>query len=93
MNAKLKLRLEDLVIDSFHTAGAGRRAGTVFGEQCTCPNYTPCMPTVVATCAYSCPDTCGDSCDGPSCDYSCACNSQAPCPTALYTNCNGMDCL
>jgi hypothetical protein len=39
---KLKLRLDDLPIDSFQTTPPERPKGTVFGEQC--PSYVdrPC---------------------------------------------------
>jgi len=77
---KLKLRLEDLRIDSFTTEPARKEKGTVFGEQCTC--YTQCTcpgcPTCDASCNGTCNATacgsCGASCGGTceySCDYSC----------------------
>lgn len=101
MQSKLKLKLEDLTVDSFDTTRSERPRGTVFGEQCTC--YTNCTcpgcPTCDASCNGSCVASCNGSCDatcngtcGYSCDYSCACNSMQPCPTALYSACNGMDC-
>lgn len=73
---KLKLRLEDLRIDSFTTEPARKEKGTVFGEQCTC--YTNCScpgcPTCDASCNGTCNATacgsCGASCGG-TCDYSC----------------------
>ena len=92
---KLKLRLEDLRIDSFATTPGERPKGTVFGEQCTC--YTQCTcpgcPTCDAscngTCDASCNGTCGDSCNG-TCDFACnnntwqqSCDGRT-CPTAEY---------
>jgi hypothetical protein len=73
---KLKLRLEDLRIDSFSTEPVRKEKGTVFGEQCTC--YTNCScpgcPTCDASCNGTCNATacgsCGASCGG-TCDYSC----------------------
>jgi hypothetical protein len=80
---KLKLQLEDLLVDTFQTTGAPREKGTVFGEQCTC--YTQCTcpgcPTCYASCNGSCDascnGTCGATCDAScngTCDYSCDCS-------------------
>lgn len=75
---KLKLRLEDLCIDSFSTTTVRREKGTVYGEQCTC--YTQCTcpgcPTCDASCGGTCPAPCGSggTCDfscGGTCDYTC----------------------
>ncbi len=33
---KLKLRLDDLQVDTFQTTPVQKEKGTVFGEQCTC---------------------------------------------------------
>jgi hypothetical protein len=104
MRSKLTLKLEDLSVDSFDTTTAQKAKGTVFGEQCTCwTNCTcpgcptcyascngTCGDTCPATCAYTCDDaSCGDSCG---CNYSDACNTWDPCPTAHYTYCNGVEC-
>ncbi|HEX6373893.1 MAG TPA: hypothetical protein VF006_33500 [Longimicrobium sp.] len=87
----LKLRLDDLRIDSFDTTVPQKAKGTVFGEQCTC--YTQCTcpgcPTCYAscngTCDASCNGTCGASC-GATCDYSCG-------GTCDYTcNCSDYSC-
>jgi hypothetical protein len=92
---KLKLRLDDLRIDSFATTPAEKPKGTVFGEQCTC--YTQCTCPGCPTCDASCNGTCVASCNG-SCDASCAgtcdlyCNNDTwqmscdgyTCPTAQY---------
>ena len=73
--------------------------------QCTCPgcptcaNYNTCDASC-NTCANTCPNTCAYTCDdatcagcsGYTCDYSCNCNTWNPCPTALYTYCNGVQC-
>jgi len=42
---KLRLRLEDLRIDSFTITQVRREKGTVYGEQCTCPGAWSCDPT------------------------------------------------
>ena len=72
---KIKLQLEDLVIDSFSTTPVRRAKGTVYGEQCTCE--TACTCPGCATCDDTCADTCttcgytGDySCES-ACDLSC----------------------
>jgi hypothetical protein len=104
MRGKLSLKLEDLTVDSFDTTVTQKAKGTVFGEQCTC--YTNCTcpgcPTCYAscngenTCAASCNgtcagDTCANSCYG-TCDYSCACDSNYPCPSAMYSHCGNIIC-
>jgi hypothetical protein len=67
--SKLKLDLEDLVVESFSTtAERGREGGTVFGQQCTC--YTQCTCPGCPTCNASCNGTCAASCNG-TCDASC----------------------
>jgi hypothetical protein len=65
---KLKLRLDDLRIDSFDTTALQKAKGTVFGEQCTC--YTNCTCPGCPTCAASCNGTCDASCNG-TCNVSC----------------------
>ena len=65
---KLKLRMDDLHVDSFDTTAAQAPAGTVFGEQCTC--YTNCTCPGCPTCDASCNGTCDgaatclNTCDG-----------------------------
>ena len=94
---KLKLQLEDLLVDSFDTTPVQKEKGTVFGEQCTCytnctcPGCPSCDATCPATCAYTCDDascagSCGASCYG-SCDYSCDCTNGGD--TCAFS-CNGM---
>jgi hypothetical protein len=71
--AKLKLQLDDLLVDSFQTTEPLRPKGTVFGEQCTC--YTQCTCPGCPTCYASCNGTCDASCNGTcgaSCNGSCA---------------------
>jgi len=67
---KLKLDLDQLVVDSFRTEAPQRRSGTVFGEQCTCATQCTCpgCPTCYASCNGSCAATCAASCYG-TCDY------------------------
>lgn len=70
---KLKLQLEDLLIDSFQTAPAEKPEGTVFGEQ---SGYATCGgPTCNASCRNSCveAETCAWSCGG-TCYDTCKCN-------------------
>jgi hypothetical protein len=92
--AKLKLQLEDLLIDSFDTTPAEKGRGTVFGEQCTCwtrcgQNTCPGCPTCDAscngTCAASCAQTCAYTCDDASCAGTCG-------DTCDYS-CNGDTCF
>jgi len=85
---KLRLQLEDLVIDSFSTTPAHREKGTVYGEQCTCP--TACTCPGCPTCDASCGGTYGASCNG-TCDASCG----GGCGTFDYTcdgTCGGYSC-
>ena len=73
---KLRLRLEDLRIDSFTTTQVRREKGTVYGEQCTChtqctcPGCPTCYASCNGSCDASCNGTCGASCNG-TCDASC----------------------
>ncbi|HEU0298009.1 MAG TPA: hypothetical protein VFR37_01115 [Longimicrobium sp.] len=67
---KLRLHLEELAVESFDTAPAERKKGTVFGEQCTC--QTVCTCPGCPTCDYTCPNTCDDaSCFGATCEGTC----------------------
>ena len=81
---KLKLHLEDLLIDSFTTTPAEKPKGTVFGEQCTC--YTQCTCPGCPTCDASCNGTCNASCNG-TCDASC----NGTCGASCYATC-GYSC-
>jgi hypothetical protein len=76
---KLKLKLDDLTVESFDTAAAEREKGTVFGEECscysncTCPGRATCDETeCVETCGGCCTvcfETCGDiTCGGATCE-------------------------
>lgn len=60
---KLKLRLDDLRIESFRTAPANEQKGTVRGKEGTCVDY--------GTCCYSCGPTCHGSCPPGTCNQSC----------------------
>jgi hypothetical protein len=72
---KMKLHLDDLTVDTFHTTPAERERGTVMGQQCTC--YTVCTCPGCATCDGTCPadascaDTCWETCDDLSCLATC----------------------
>lgn len=73
---KLKLNLDQLAVDSFGTAPAAEKKGTVVGEQCTCP--TACTCPGCPTCDASC-NTCMSACG--------SCNSDDPSWTAGGPNC------
>lgn len=81
MKAKLTLKLDSLAVDSFDTTRVEAPAGTVFGEQCTCPTACTCpgCDTCGETCADSCNGTCYPACPRPTkdetCLYSCGTNS------------------
>ena len=106
MNQKLKLDLDDLTVDSFDTMRSAPKAGTVFGEQCTCytnctcPGCPTCYASCNGSCAATCENTCINTCDdatcanscGGGCNYSDYCDSNAPCPSAQYTHCGNIIC-
>ncbi|HEX6373896.1 MAG TPA: hypothetical protein VF006_33515 [Longimicrobium sp.] len=90
---KLRLRLDDLRIDSFDTSPAQQAKGTVFGEQCTC--YTQCTCPGCPTCYASCNGTCDASCNGTcagTCGDSCYGTCDAGCMTAEGPSCVGPTC-
>ncbi|WP_420128328.1 hypothetical protein [Longimicrobium sp.] len=103
MQAKLKLNLEDLAVDSFDTMRPAPKKGTVFGEQCTC--YTQCTCPGCPTCDASCNGTCGGTCEA-SCNGTCGGTCEASCNgtcagascgascfgTCEYESCNFRDC-
>lgn len=77
---KLKLRLEDLHVDTFDTASRSGQKGTVFGEQCTCETQCSCpgangdfsgeASCPDASCFESCAWTCGTACQSNrTCDH------------------------
>jgi hypothetical protein len=86
---KLRLRLEDLRIDSFTTTQAQDEKGTVFGEQCTAETACTCpdCPTGDA----SCDGTCDASCDGGcgSGDWSCGGTCDQSCGGTCGPTCGG----
>jgi hypothetical protein len=81
---KLKLRLDELAVESFDTTRLSDDKGTVFGEQCSCQTVCSCpgCPTCDATCAQTCDDpTCvGQTCWGNTCEGTCALDG-CPLPT------------
>ena len=93
MSNKLKLNLDQLTVESFNTTRGGPKAGTVYGEQCTC--YTNCTCPGCPTCDASCNGTCGATCDAScngTCDYSCY-NTDCGClETCQQTNCGNEVC-
>ena len=86
---KLKLKLDDLQVDTFQTTSAARQKGTVFGEQCTC--YTQCTCPGCPTCDASCNGTCDASCNG-TCDASCGGTCDFACMTVEGPSCVGRTC-
>jgi len=90
MRTKLKLNLDQLAVDSFDTTRSTAKAGTVFGEQCTC--YTNCTCPGCPTCDASCKGTCDASCNG-TCNASCngTCYGPRGCGTDAYS-CYETDC-
>jgi hypothetical protein len=90
---KLKLRLDDLRIDSFSTTPVEKAKGTVFGGQCTCQSYDyACVATGDASCDVAC-DTAACGTGGErTCEDSCVdCTCQASCggQTCGYYTCRG----
>jgi hypothetical protein len=87
MRTKLKLNLDQLSVDSFDTTRPVAKAGTVFGEQCTC--YTNCTcpgcPTCDTSCNGSCDGTCAASCNGTCYEYTCGPDTN--CGTCEPWNC------
>jgi len=70
---KIRLQLEELVIDSFSTTPVRSGKGTVYGEQCSCDTACSCpgCPTCDASiCNGSCEGSCHDTC-AETCEYSC----------------------
>ena len=90
---KLKLHLEDLRIDSFHTTPSEKPRGTVFGEQCTC--WTACGQNTCPgcpTCDASCNGTCYASCNG-SCAATCDASCNGTCDGCTWdASCGGNSC-
>jgi hypothetical protein len=78
---KLKLRLDDLHIDSFDTTAPQKAKGTVFGEQCTC--YTQCTCPGCPTCYASCNGSCDASCNG-TCVATCGSTCENTCQNSCY---------
>ncbi|HYR10043.1 MAG TPA: hypothetical protein VEQ60_19875 [Longimicrobium sp.] len=80
---KLKLRLDDLRVDSFDTTRPAREKGTVLGQQDTLPNH--CYPSYQPSCGVSCT---GGTCDGETCPYTCAESCNGSCgPDTCYESC------
>jgi len=90
---KLKLRLDDLHVDTFQTTSAPKQKGTVFGEQCTC--YTQCTCPGCPTCYASCNGSCDASCNGTcaaSCDATCGGSCDWTCDNTCGDSCGGYTC-
>jgi hypothetical protein len=80
---KLKLRLDDLRVDTFQTTSVQKAKGTVFGEQCTC--YTQCTCPGCPTCDASCNGTCDASYNG-----TCACTREGD--DTCFVSCQMTEC-
>jgi hypothetical protein len=90
---KLKLRLDDLRVDTFQTTSGQKEKGTVFGEQCTC--YTNCTCPGCPTCDASCNGSCDVSCNGScaaTCDASCYGSCDWTCEDTCDYSCGGYSC-
>jgi hypothetical protein len=68
---KLSLKLDDLRVDTFQTSAVRQEAGTVFGEECTCPTDCTCpgCPSCDPTCEVTCDATCQHTCGQETCAY------------------------
>jgi hypothetical protein len=84
---KLKLRLDDLQVDTFQTTSMRKEKGTVYGRQewtydvMVCQDTwhgSSCEVSCFSNCDASCYDTCAVSCNG-SCDWTCAASCGASC--------------
>ena len=65
---KLKLRVEELRVESFDTAAARGVRGTVRGAEAAGTNESGC---IIASCGVTCPISCEPSCPyGDGCDLS-----------------------
>ena len=96
---KLKLKLDDLQVDTFQTTPASKEKGTVFGEQCTCwtqcgQNTCPGCPTCDATCNGTCNASCNGTCAscGASCGGSCDWTCDWTCDYSCGDSCDGFTC-
>jgi modification target Cys-rich repeat protein len=72
---KLKLRLDDLQVDTFQTTLMQKEKGTVYGEQEWTYYYMECQDTWQgSSCEVSCFGSCDASCNGTcegTCEQSC----------------------
>lgn len=102
---KLKLRFEDLQVETFGTTSAEDGKGTVLGQQQTLYDQPTCGGTCPETCmggGDTCETdptlTCGNSCEScdPSCAWDPACNTtQSPawtCVAAYGSGCTYQGC-
>jgi hypothetical protein len=82
---KLKLKLDELGVETFDTVRTVPEKGTVVGEQNLCTCYTQCTcpgcPTCYATCAYTCDD------------YTCAASCNGTCGASCWDTCRPRDCI
>jgi hypothetical protein len=78
---KLRLRLENLAVESFTTAGEGRRQGTVrgHGDDCTWVDSCFCRtayaicgtgPATIYSCTYTADERCGRDTSYEQCELS-----------------------
>ena len=76
--AKLKLSLDELQVESFHTAVPLDALGTVRGAEAAGTNQSGC---IIASCGTTCPISCA-----PTCPYAGACEDSLD---ACETNASG----
>jgi hypothetical protein len=63
--SKLKLSLDELRVESFHTAAPADARGTVRGAEDAGTNQSGC---IIASCGVTCPISCEPSCPYAGCD-------------------------
>jgi hypothetical protein len=82
---KLKLRLDDLSVETFQTAPAENARGTVLGNDDSDPTDGTCggYATCDASCEGSCYNTCNNTCGGGTCDGTCG----FTCSMSCYGTC------
>lgn len=70
MQRKLKLDLDELQVETFHTAvGDGQEPGTVFGQGCD-TSLDSCSTCIGGVCNTGVVGQCGST-DGSTCTYTC----------------------
>jgi hypothetical protein len=79
MHTKIRLKVDELMVDSFTTAYPKEKSGTVHGHQCTCPGSPTCDASCgCATNEYTC-TPCTYQYDATCYNYG-TCNPRFYCP-------------